>query len=159
MDSPHTAQVISSLKQIRSECGLTIQDVYNIAIEMGETISLSTVKRIFADGSERQNFRYIDSLAPIERALSAYKAEKAAAELPANALATQYQKQIDYLKQEIEKKDKMISQRSRLTLILIAALVLFMLAVIVVLFIDVVNPNIGWFRALEAIGGSASAAV
>lgn len=159
MESTHSAQVISALKQARNECGLTVQDVYNIAIEMGETISLTTVKRIFAEGSERQNFRYIDSLAPIERTLAAYKAEKAASELPPNALATQFREQIDYLKRESEKKDQMIARRSKVIIILAAALVLLMLAIIIVLFIDVINPDVGWFRGLSAIGGVASAAL
>ncbi len=58
-------RTIHRLKQIKSEQGLTIPKIMDLMEERGQYVSEATLKRVFADGSEEQNFRYQDSIAPI----------------------------------------------------------------------------------------------
>lgn len=58
-------KTIHRLKQIKAEQGLTIPKIMDLMEERGQYVSEATIKRVFADGSEEQNFRYQDSIAPI----------------------------------------------------------------------------------------------
>ena len=58
-------RTIHRLKQIKSEQGLSIPKIMDLMEERGQFVSEATIKRVFADGSEDQNFRYQDSIAPI----------------------------------------------------------------------------------------------
>lgn len=58
-------KTIHRLKQIKQEQGLTIPKIIDLMDERGQFVSEATLKRVFADGSEDQNFRYQDSIAPI----------------------------------------------------------------------------------------------
>ena len=58
-------RTIHRLKQIKSEQGLTVPKIMELMEDRGQFVSEATIKRVFADGSEEQNFRYQDSIAPI----------------------------------------------------------------------------------------------
>ena len=58
-------RTIHRLKQIKDEQGLTVPKIIELLEKNGQFVSESTIKRVFADGSEEQNFRYQDSIAPI----------------------------------------------------------------------------------------------
>ena len=58
-------RTIHRLKQIKQEQGLTVPKIMDLLEERGQYVSEATIKRVFADGSEDQNFRYQDSIAPI----------------------------------------------------------------------------------------------
>lgn len=58
-------KTIHRLKQIKTEQGLSITKIMDLMEERGQYVSEATIKRVFADGSEEQNFRYQDSIAPI----------------------------------------------------------------------------------------------
>ena len=58
-------KTIRRLKEIKSEQGLSIPKIMDLMEERGQFVSESTIKRVFADGSEEQSFRYQDSIAPI----------------------------------------------------------------------------------------------
>ena len=58
-------RTIHRLKQIKAEQGLSIPKIMDLMEERGQFVSEATIKRVFADGSEDQNFRYQDSIAPI----------------------------------------------------------------------------------------------
>ena len=58
-------KTIHRLKQIKSEQGLTVAKIMDLMEERGQFVSEATIKRVFAEGSEEQNFRYQDSIAPI----------------------------------------------------------------------------------------------
>lgn len=47
---------ITELKQIRLENSLTIQQIFNMIEASGDPLSMTTVKKIFADGSEEMAF-------------------------------------------------------------------------------------------------------
>ena len=58
-------RTIHRLKKIKAEQGLSIPKIMDLMEERGQFVSEATIKRVFADGSEDQNFRYQDSIAPI----------------------------------------------------------------------------------------------
>ena len=58
-------KTIHRLKQIKAEQGLSIAKIMDLMESRGQFVSEATIKRVFADGSEDQNFRYQDSIAPI----------------------------------------------------------------------------------------------
>ena len=56
---------IKRLKQIKQEQGLSITQIMEIMEKQGKFVSESTLKKVFADGSEDKPFRYQDSIAPV----------------------------------------------------------------------------------------------
>ena len=58
-------KTIKRLKEIKTEQGLSIAKIMDLMESRGQFVSESTLKKIFADGSEDQTFRYQDSIAPI----------------------------------------------------------------------------------------------
>lgn len=95
------AEIIIQLKQIRKERGLSLQDVHDLVLGAGGYLSLSSVKRVFADGSENQGFRYQDTIQPLVRALLSVTEET-----PENNDVTA--NEIDALKNVILLKDSII---------------------------------------------------
>ena len=65
MRATKTREVILALKKVREENGYTLQRIQDMVIDAGGNLSLSTVKKVFSDGSEDMNFRYEDSVKPI----------------------------------------------------------------------------------------------
>lgn len=80
-------KLILLLKQVRMEKGLSYQDIVERCKTIGQYVSLSTVKRIFAAGSEDQSFRYA-SIQPIVDVLLGveYKQEEEDSESESEAL-------------------------------------------------------------------------
>lgn len=60
------ALLIAQLKQVRKEKGYSYQYICDESVRLGQSVSLSAVKRVFAEGSEEMGFRY-STLKPIAR--------------------------------------------------------------------------------------------
>ena len=60
---------IVPLKQIARKHHLSAQRIYDMIEQAGDHVSLNTIKKFLADGSESQGFNYYQSIAPIGRAL------------------------------------------------------------------------------------------
>lgn len=58
------ALLIAQLKQVRKEKGYSYQYICDESVRLGQSVSLSAVKRVFAEGSEEMGFRY-STLKPI----------------------------------------------------------------------------------------------
>ena len=97
------SEIILQLKQIRKERDLSLQDVHDLVVGAGGYLSLSSVKRVFAEGSENQNFRYQDTIKPIVRGLLGVTEET-----PENNDITA--NEIDALKNVILLKDSIIQE-------------------------------------------------
>ena len=63
------SEIIRNLKRVRNENGLTISEIVNLCEKNGEAVSETTVKKVFADGSETFGFNYENTLKPIINAL------------------------------------------------------------------------------------------
>ena len=97
------SEIILQLKQIREERGLSLEDVRNLVISAGGYTSMSSIRRVFAKGSENQKFRYLDTIQPIVRGLLGVTEET-----PENNDITA--NEIDALKNVILLKDSMINE-------------------------------------------------
>ena len=127
------AEIITKLKKVRAENGLSFQKIVELVERNGEFVSLSTVKRVFEEGSETYGFQYENTLRPIAnavlglydeskeptvdeadamRSIIEYKTEKIES-LTAQLAWTEesYRKRIDFLKHQIELKDSRIDRR------------------------------------------------
>lgn len=97
------SEIILQLKQIRKERELSLQDIHDLVKDSGGFLSLSSIKRVFADGSENLGFRYHDTIKPIVRALLGVTEET-----PADNDVTA--NEIDALKNVILLKDSIIGE-------------------------------------------------
>ena len=127
------AEIITKLKKVREENGLSFQKIVELVEQNGGNVSLSTVKRVFEDGSESYGFQYENTLKPIADAVLGIYTESAAAspdeadalkaiidyksdkitELTAQLERTEesYRRRLDFLKDQIALKDKRIDRR------------------------------------------------
>lgn len=127
------AGIISSLKKVREEEGLSYQRIVELVEKNGGSVSLSTVKRVFEDGSEAFGWQYENTLKPIAdavlgvygpsepasadeadalKAVIDYKSEKVA-DLTAQLARTEesYRRRLDFLREQIALKDARIDRR------------------------------------------------
>lgn len=127
------AEIITKLKKVREDNGLSYQRIAELVEQNGGNVSLSTVKRVFEDGSEAYGFQYENTLKPIADAVLGIYTESAAAtpdeadalkaiidyksdkitELTAQLERTEesYRRRLDFLKDQIALKDKRIDRR------------------------------------------------
>ena len=62
-------RTIKRLKEIKEEQGLSVSQIMSKMAEKGYPVSESTLKRVFAPGSEKMSFRYQESIAPVAEVL------------------------------------------------------------------------------------------
>lgn len=182
-----TRQIILRLKEVKMERNLSDPQIHRMVTDKGYVISLSSVVRVFAEGSEDRGFRYEDTIQPIAATLLETDAPPRdvegaeATETEAlrqlvqlkNAILEEKEKQISYLKNQVEfkesrmqqmdtllaerrdfiyDKDKTIAELKkevkslqRLKSFLVIVIILLLLMVITALLIDKLDPNVGFF--------------
>lgn len=118
-----TRDVIIALKKVRAENGLSHQRILDMVLANGGNVSLATVKRVFAEGSENQNFRYQDTIKPIAEAMLDISTEAVKNEenseiatlkaiiLTKEAALESEQRKVQHLIKEGETKDKLLAER------------------------------------------------
>lgn len=131
------AEIIQELKKVREENGLSCQKIADLVSQNGEYVSLSTVKKVFEEGSESYGYQYENTIKPIADAVLGiysgksegatateaaamksiidYKSDKIT-ELQAQLLRTEesYKRRIEFLKEQIVLKDSRIDKRDEL---------------------------------------------
>ena len=65
----HTHDLILRLKEIQAEQNLSAQRIYDMLEAAGYHVSLNSIKRVFAPGSENKEFHFHDTVQPISRVL------------------------------------------------------------------------------------------
>lgn len=135
MEQKMIADIITRLKAVREENGLSYQKIVDLVEQHGQYVSLSTVKRVFEAGSEGYGFQYTNTLKPIAdavlgvyepsqpdaitvdevdalKAVVAYNSEmikRLSAQLAEQEKA--HNSQLDFLKSQISLKDERIDRR------------------------------------------------
>ena len=110
-------EIILQLKRIKHERELSVQDIYLMVKGAGFSTSESSVRRVFAPGSEEQNFRFQDTIQPISQVMIGVKEEGEplnVAEADAlkniallkDAMINDLQKENDELKKRVETLEK-----------------------------------------------------
>lgn len=125
-----TPELIKKLKEIKEKQHLSPQRIAEMVDAAGYSVSLSSIRKVFSDGSENENFRFHDTLQPISRVLLGIygdehgdlevdglraaihvkdeaidRLERELAEVQADA-----RRRIDYLKKQNELKDQNIDR-------------------------------------------------
>ena len=155
MKTSAVSEIIAHLKAIKEEENLSCQEIFEMVEENGDSVSLATIKRIFASGSEEQRFRYEDTVAPVARVL--FGSKRPAEELsPDKVTGLQEaiiirQKMSEEANRQLAEKDRHIRRlgeerdlyRSRSYYFKRMTFVLA--AVLIILFIvDIILPGAGW---------------
>ena len=145
MSQNKIAGIITTLKKVRQENGLSYQRIIELVEQNGEYVSMSTVKKVFEDGSETFGFQYERTLKPIAdavlgiysdtaivsedevaalKAIIQYKGERIT-ELEARLeqIEEQYADRLAFLKEQIMKKDERIDRRDQMIERLLAVLI------------------------------------
>ena len=120
----HTHDLIKQLKAIREEQGLTIQNIYDMLEANNYHVSINSIKKVFAEGSENQHFQFQSTLQPISRVLlGIYGEDKGDSEIDGLRAAIQVKDElIDHLKNQIVLKDERIDRLMSRVDVLIAQL-------------------------------------
>ena len=125
------SEIIRNLKRVRQENGLTINEIVNLCEKNGESVSETTVKKVFSDGSETLGFNYEATLKPIINALLGDHEETAETDMVISVvhfkeakiknleeqlarMEESYKRRIEFLKQQIEIKDDRIDKRDEM---------------------------------------------
>ena len=106
-------KTIHRLKQIKAEQGLSVSKIMDLLEKNGQFVSEATIKRVFADGSEEQNFRYQDSIAPIADVLLDIYGEDDESESAESLrrIIREKNKLIEFLMMKLDEKDDEFEKR------------------------------------------------
>ena len=133
MHQKKIADIVTKLKKVREENGLSYQKIVELVEKNGDYVSLSTVKRVFEDGSESYGFQFENTLKPIAnavlgiysetaivsasevdalKAVVAYKSDRISElEAQINRTEDSYRRRLEFLKEQITLKDQRIDKR------------------------------------------------
>ena len=98
-------EIILQLKTIKAEQNLTNQDILDMVEASGGVTSISSVRRVFAEGSENQSFSFRNTIQPISRVMLGTTEPTKIVKEDEHLL----QAQMDALKQVCELKDSMLN--------------------------------------------------
>lgn len=184
-----TQEIIVQLKEIRAEKGYSCQKIFDLVEASGGYVSLTTIKRVFADGSETQNFRYNETIKPIviallgindspleEKPISVEEHEIAALktvisikeQISQNLLvenqrlteeSNRKHEHILALMKQSEDNMNRLHSKDRIIFWLSAGLIGLLLLVCLVLVIDLMNSDIGFIRVFSGNGPLAIAGI
>ena len=102
-----TKKVLMLMKKVRIEKDLSYQDIVGLCTENGDHVSLSTVKRVFSQGSEEMGFRYDTTLQPIVKVVLGLNEEDSGVGIDAKEPGTASEN--DALRSLIDLKNQMVS--------------------------------------------------
>lgn len=144
-----TSEIIARLKDVRAEKGYSYQKIADMTEEIGEAVSLSTVKRVFTD--TKSDFRWA-TIKPIATVLLGVGFETPKPDDQDPEQPHRYYAVIEGLKALVEAKAEVIASKDKSIEFLQKQLrrqqiYSTTLAVIlgVLLIVDVFNQNIGFF--------------
>ena len=103
-------EIVLRLKALKADLGLSNTEIANMLQQKGYSTSLSTVKRVFAEGSEHQSFWYEESIQPIEEILLTEAPPLPVENLESLEDAQQYVSQIEGLQAVASFKDELMGE-------------------------------------------------
>lgn len=101
------ADIVVRLKEERVRQGLSVNKVYSMVEDAGEYSSLTTAKRIFAEGSERSGFKY-DTLRPYIKVLFGTDSPTQEREEGNEEQAEEFRADLDNIKTVLQLKSQML---------------------------------------------------
>lgn len=171
--TPQSRELILQLKEIKDRLELSCPQIQAMATAHGYTISLTTVKRVFAEDSENQGFKYSDTLKPLSavllktaedgdgdsievatyKKLGAYKdrlieqlSEQAEAAGAATGRELEAAKlQVEYIKGQLAARDVQLRRTERRATALVIMVMALLILIISALLVDRMDPTTGFF--------------
>ena len=149
MQKEKVAEIIAQLKIVRAEKELSYQKIVDMTEEIGNPVSISTVKRVFTEN--KQNFRW-DTIRPIATVVLGVGFETPE---PDNSDPNQpqlYYSEIEALKALVEAKGEMIATKDRSIDFLrkqlrrqqvVTSVLTILLGILMI--VDFSNHNVGFF--------------
>lgn len=101
------ADIVVRLKEEKVRQGLSVNKVYSMVENSGEYSSLTTAKRIFAEGSERSGFKY-DTLRPYIKVLFGTDSPTQEREEGNEEQAEEFRADLDNIKTVLQLKSQML---------------------------------------------------
>lgn len=135
-------ELVRRLKHERIEQGMTYDDIAVATESLGTAVSSSSIRRVFADGSESREFRLETTLIPIAKVLLDEEEVKKVCEGH-----TKHSDLLEILSDQAVYLKKTIRRKNRIIMILSISLVIVVVGVIGILIYDKLNSNMGWFQA------------
>ena len=149
MQKEKVAEIIAQLKVVRAEKELSYQKITDMTEEIGDPVSISTVKRVFTD--DKHTFRW-DTIRPIATVVLGVGFETPEPDKSDPNQPQLYYSEIEALKALVEAKGEMIASKDRSIDFLrrqlrrqqvITSVLTIILGILVVL--DFTNHNVGFF--------------
>lgn len=149
MQKEKVDEIIAQLKVVRAEKELSYQKIVDMTEEIGNPVSISTVKRVFTEN--KQNFRW-DTIRPIATVVLGVGFETPEPDKSDPNQPQLYYSEIEALKALVEAKGEMIASKDRSIDFLrrqlrrqqvITSVLTIILGILVVL--DFTNHNVGFF--------------
>lgn len=149
MNSENIKEIVTRLRDVRVEKGYSYQKIADMTEEIGEAVSLSTVKRVFADSGK--GFRWA-TIKPIATVLLGVGFETPEPDKEIENQLQIYYAEIEALKALVEAKADMVDEKSKIIDFLrkqlrrqqiVAGILLFIL--VLALVVDLLNHDVGFF--------------
>ena len=149
MNSENIQEIVTRLRDVRVEKGYSYQKIADLTEEIGEAVSLSTIKRVFADSGK--GFRWA-TIKPIATVVLGVGFETPEPDEKVENQPQMYYAEIEALKALVEAKGEMVAEKNKTVDYLrkqlrrqqiVAAIVFGLLAVMLI--VDFFNPNVGFF--------------
>jgi len=102
----NTKDLITKLKEVREEKGLSFNDILDLMEQNGDYLAKSTLSRVFAEGSEDSSFKYEETIRPIAKALLDIETEEETDDLDTKALKAL----LKYKIERIEELERQVEQ-------------------------------------------------
>ena len=149
MQKEKVAEIIAQLKVVRTEKGLSYQKITDMTEDIGDPVSLSTVKRVFTD--DKHTFRW-DTIRPIATVVLGVGFETPEPDKKDPNQPQLYYAEIEAFKALVEAKGEMIASKEQnidfmtkqLRRQQVATAVLTILLGILMI-VDFSNHNVGFF--------------
>ena len=104
-------ELLAKLRSARESKGLSHQDIVDITEQNGESVSIATVRRVFAKDAKIEDFRYTQTIRPIVRAILGMDEELEPPEkAPTLEQAAQDYITIETLKAVVDHKSEMLKR-------------------------------------------------
>ena len=110
MQKEKVAEIIAQLKVVRAEKELSYQKITDMTEEIGDPVSISTVKRVFTD--DKHTFRW-DTIRPIAKVVLGVGFETPEPDKGNPDQPQLYYSEIEALKALVEAKGEMIASKDR----------------------------------------------
>ena len=110
MNSENIKEIVTRLRDVRVEKGYSYQKIADMTEEIGEAVSLSTVKRVFADSGK--GFRWA-TIKPIATVVLGVGFETPEPDKKVENQPQMYYAEIEALKALVEAKGEMVAAKNR----------------------------------------------